>query len=144
MESWDQNGRDSGLSQGGQMTNLDLQKHMVFHIRHMALTFRQVNYPAISFTSGQLISLDPQCPNMEVSEGVSSRNNLHCTDSLQTHGNSWKFPSTLIMVEGGKGILFPGFGVLFRSKCDKISEYFYKELNRSMEFTIGLHQQGFR
>ena len=60
MKMSDQNERDSGLSTGGQMTNLDLQKHMVFHIRHMALTFRQVNCPAIAFASSQLISLDLQ------------------------------------------------------------------------------------
>ena len=65
-------------------------------------------------------------------------------DSLQTHGNSWKFPSTLTAVESGRGILFPWFGVLFRSKCDKLSEYFYRGLIRSMELTIGLHQQGCR
>ena len=43
------------------------------------------------------------------------------------------------MVAGGRGILFPCFGVLLRSKCDKINEYFYRELIRSIEFTIGLH-----
>ena len=96
MKISDQNERDGGMSQGGHMTNLDLQKHMVFHIWHMALTFRQVNYPAIAFTSSQLISLDPQ-----VSKYGSFR------------------------------------GVLFRSKCGKISEYFYRGLIRSMELTIG-------
>ena len=30
MKISDQNEKDSGFSQGGQMTNLDLQKHMVF------------------------------------------------------------------------------------------------------------------
>ena len=65
----------------------------------------------------------------------------NCTYSFQTHGNSWKFPSTLITVAGGRGTLFPWFGVLFRSKCGKISEYFYRGLIRSMELTIGLHQQ---
>ena len=32
MKISDQNERDSGLSQGDQMTNLDLQKNMVFHL----------------------------------------------------------------------------------------------------------------
>ena len=63
------------------------------------------------------------------------------TNSLQNHGNPWKFPSTLTVVAGGKGILFPWNGVLFRSKCGKINEYFYKGLNRSMELTIGIHWQ---
>ena len=57
---------------------------------------------------------------------------------------SWKFPSTLTAVVGGRGILFPQFGVLFRSKYGKIIEYFPGGLIRSMELTIGLHQQGFR
>ena len=43
------------------------------------------------------------------------------------------------MVAGGKGILFPCFGVLFWSKCGKINEYFYKGLIRSIELTIGLY-----
>ena len=43
------------------------------------------------------------------------------------------------MVESGRRILFPCFGVLFRSKCDKINEYFYRGLIRSMELIIGLH-----
>ena len=64
------------------------------------------------------------------------------TNSLQNHGNSWKFSSTITTVAGGKGILFLCFGVLFRSKCGKRNEYFYKGLNRSMGLTIGIHQQG--
>ena len=52
---------------------------------------------------------------------------------------SWKFPSTLTVVEGGRGILFPCFGVLFRSKYDNLSEYFYRGLIRSMELRIGLN-----
>ena len=44
MKISDQNERDSGLSQGGQMTNLDLQKHMVFHTlnsSHNEVTFNE-------------------------------------------------------------------------------------------------------
>ena len=52
---------------------------------------------------------------------------------------SWKFPSTLTVVESGRGILFPCFGVLFRSKHDNLNEYFTGGLIRSMELTIGLH-----
>ena len=142
MKISDQNERDSGLSQGGQMTNLDLQKHMVFHIWYIALTFSQVNYPAIAFTSSQLINL--QVSKYGSFRGVSSTIISHCTDSLQTHGNSWKFPSTLTAVVGGRGILFPWFGVLFRSKYGKISEYSYGGLIRSIELTSGLHQHRIR
>ena len=73
---------------------------------------------------------------MEVLGGVS------CTNNLQQHRyspNPWKFPSTLTVVVCGRGILFPWFGVPFRSKCGKISEYFYRGLIRSMELTSGLH-----
>ena len=76
MQSGDENERDGGLSQGGQMINLDLQKHMVFHIRYMVLTFIQVNCPAISFTLSQMINLDPQVSKYGSFRGVSSTNNL--------------------------------------------------------------------
>ena len=66
------------------------------------------------------------------------------TNSLQNHENSWKFPSTITMVAGGKEILFPCFGVLFRSKCGKINEYFYNGLNRSMELAMSIQQQEVR
>ena len=41
-------------------------KSTSFHIRYMALTFRQVNCPAISPLWGSWSSLTLRCPNMEV------------------------------------------------------------------------------
>ena len=118
------------------MTNLDLQKHMFFHILHMALTFRQVSCPAIAITLSQLISLDLQVSKYGSFRGCPAQIFSNSTNSLQTHGNSWKFPSTLTAEAGGKRILFLCFGGLFRSKCGKIHEYFYKGLIGSMELTI--------
>ena len=76
MESWDQNGWDSVWRQGGQVTKLDLQKDMAFHIWYVALTFRQVNCPAISQPWDSWAALTLRCPNMEVLGGVSSTNIL--------------------------------------------------------------------
>ena len=124
------------------MINLDPQKHMDFHTRYMALTFRQVNCPAISFTSSQLINLDPQMSKYESFRGcVHAQIISNYTDSLQTHGNSWKLPSTLTVVEGGRGILFPCFGVLFRSKYDNLSEYFYRGLIRSIGLQLAFNNR---
>ena len=81
---------------------------------------------------------------MEVLEGCPAHIFSNSTNSLQTHENSWKFPSTLTAAAGGKEILFPCFGVLFRSKCGKINEYSYKALIRSIKLTIGLNQQEVR
>ena len=129
------------LRQGGQMTNLDLQKHMLFHICNMALTFRQVNCPLLETADWPW----PSNIHMWKFKGVCHAQIIsNNTNSLHNHGNSWKFPSTLTTVAGGRGILFPCFGVLVRSKCDKINEYFFRGLIKSMEFTIGLHQQGIR
>ena len=81
--------------------------------------------------------LDLQIPIYGSSRGVCHAQIIpNSTNSLQDHGKVWKFPSTLAAVAGGRGILFPCFGVLFRSICNKINEYFYKGLNRSVELTI--------
>ena len=77
-----------------------------------------------------------RCQNMEVLGECPAQIFSNSTNSLQTHENSWKFPSTFTTVAGGKRILFPCFEVLFRSKCGKRNEYFYKGLIRSMELTI--------
>ena len=112
-----------GWRQGGQMTKLDLQKHMLSDIWSMTLTFRQVNCPLPETAHW----LWPSDIHIWKFKGVCQAQIIsNCTDSVQTHGNSWKFPSTLTTVESGRGILFPWFGVLFRSKCDKLSEYFYR------------------
>ena len=66
---------------------------------------------------------------MEVLGGVSSTNNLQLHKPMEM---SWKFPSTLTTVEGGRGILFPFLEY-------NLSEYFTGGLIRSMELTIGLH-----
>ena len=91
MESWDQNRWDSVWSQGGQVTNLDLQKHMAFHIRYMALTFRQVNCPAICPPWDSWSALTFRCPNMEVLGGVSSTSILQLPkkspNPWRHHGN---------------------------------------------------------
>ena len=91
MESWDQNRWDSVWSQGGQVTNLDLQKHMAFHIWYMALTFRHVNCPAISPLQDSWAALTLRCPIMEVLGGVSSRNILQLPkkspNPWRHHGN---------------------------------------------------------
>ena len=47
-----------------------------YHIRHMALTFRQVNCPAISSLWDSWSALTLRSPNMEVLGGVSSTNIL--------------------------------------------------------------------
>ena len=51
---------------------LTLQKHMAFLIWYMALTFRQVNCPAISSLWESWSALTLRSPNMEVLGGVSS------------------------------------------------------------------------
>ena len=48
------------IKQGGQMTNLDPQISISFHIWYMALTFRQVNCSALALSLSQLFSLDLQ------------------------------------------------------------------------------------
>ena len=55
---------------------LTFQKHMSYYIRYMALTFRQVNCPAISPLQDSWSALIFKCPNMEVLGGVSSTNIL--------------------------------------------------------------------
>ena len=55
---------------------LTFQKHMSYHIRYMALTFRQVNYPTISPPWDSWSALTFRCPNMVVLGGVSSTNIL--------------------------------------------------------------------
>ena len=87
MKSWDQNERDSVWSQGGQVINLDPQKHMAFHIRYMALTFRQVNCPAISPLWDSWSALTLRCPNMEVLGGCPAQIFSNFPKSLQTLGD---------------------------------------------------------
>ena len=55
---------------------LIFQKHMSFHIRYMALTFRQVNCFAISPLWDSWSALTFRCPSMEVLGDVSSTNIL--------------------------------------------------------------------
>ena len=52
----------------------------------------QVSWSALTF----------MCPNMEVLGGCPAQIFSNSTDSLQTHGNSWKFPSTLTTAAGGR------------------------------------------
>ena len=122
------------------MINLDLQISILFHIWYMALTFRQVNCSALALSLSQLFSLDLQMSKYRQFNRVCPAHIFSkSTNSLQNHGKSWKFPSALTAVAGGKGILFPWNGVLFRPKCGKMNEYFYKGLNRLMELTISIH-----
>ena len=96
----------------------------------MALTFRQVNCSVLALSLSQLIGLALQMSKYGSLRGCVMHIYSPTTQiALQDHGNSWKFPSTLIEVADGSGILFPCFRVLFRSKYDKINEYFYKGAN---------------
>ena len=122
------------MRQGGQMTNLGLPKHMLSHIWNMALTFRQVNCPLLETADWSW----PSDIHVWKFKGVCHTQIIsNSTNSLQDHGKVWKFASALTAVAGGMGILLPCFGLLFRSRCDKINEYFYGGLIRSMELTIG-------
>ena len=55
---------------------LTFQKHMSYHIRYMALTFRQVNCPTTCSPWDSWSALTLRSPNMEVLGGVSSTNIL--------------------------------------------------------------------
>ena len=66
---------------------------------------------------GQMINLDH--PNVHFLPYMVYQGGVSCTYILQrsnnkspSHGNAWKFPSTLPAKVGGEGILFPWFGVL--------------------------------
>ena len=105
---------------------LTFQKHMSFHVRYMALTFRQVNCPAISPMWDSWSALTFRCPNMEVLGGSSSTNILQ---PLKKSPNLWrhhgKFHKPLTTVQCGREILLLWFGVLFRSKHGILIEYSY-------------------
>ena len=75
---------------------LTFQKHMSYHIRYMALTFRQVNCPAISPLWDRWSALTFRCPNMEVLGGVSSTNILQLPKKSPNpwrHHGKFHYPS---------------------------------------------------
>ena len=66
---------------------LTFQKHMSYYIRYMALTFRQVNCPAISPLQDSWSALTFKCPNMEVLGDASSTNMLQ---PIKKSPNPWR------------------------------------------------------
>ena len=69
---------------------LTFQKHMSYHIRYMALTFRQVNCPAISQLQDSWSALTFRCQNMEVLGVCPAQIFSNHPKSLQTSGDVMK------------------------------------------------------
>ena len=61
---------------------------------------------------------------MVVLGDVSSTTNLQWPKKSPNQWNFMEISINPFVAEGGRGILFPCFGVLFRSKHDNLSEYF--------------------